>query len=479
MHMLHIDKGVWGALLAGLIMSFSPNAASAETLEAVLSSTYSGNPEMNAERAKLRALDEENPRARSGYRPQVRLDADITSRRIDTKPPLTSDERRRTGGYTVSLVQPLFRGLRTINSIRKADADIYAGREDLRSTEQQTFLKAVTAYVDVIRDRALLRLRRNNVSVLAEQRRATRDRFSVGEVTKTDVAQSNAAHSGSISDLNLAQANLKTSRAIFEQVVGHNPNGLRTPRAIVKYLPRSLKGSMKRGMDEHPTILAAAYREIAATHTIHLIRGEFLPSINVEGSYTDRIHPASGLDRQGTTTIKGTFSMPLYAAGDTSARVRQAKQVVLQRRQDLQTARRLTRADVISNWGQVSSIRAKLIADRSQVSASRTALDGVREEEKVGQRTVLDVLDAQQTLLNAQVTLTTTKRNLVVASYQLLAATGRLSAAELGLRVDRYEAKNHYEHVERKWFGTRVEEYNEEFERRALTNDRYFPESYR
>lgn len=479
MQKMHVGKNLCGAICFFLMAGTGGGAANAETLEAVLGKTYLNNPEINAERAKLRATDEEDARARSGYRPRIDFNADITSQRIDTDPNQATDGRRRTGGYTFSLVQPLFRGLRTINSIRRADADIYAGREDLRAVEQRVFLSAVTAYVDVIRDRALLRLRRNNVNVLAEQLRATRDRFGVGEVTKTDVAQAEARHSGAISELNFARANLKTSRAVFQQIIGHNPNSLRTPRSIVKFLPRSLKASLERGLNEHPSILGAAYREIAATHTVHVIRGELLPEINFESSYTDRFHQAKGIDRQGTTIVRGTFKMPLYAAGDISARVRQAKQIVLQRRQELQTAKRLVRADIIASWGRVSSIRAKLMSDRAQVAASRTALEGVREEEKVGQRTVINVLDAQQELLDAQVTLAVTRRDLIVARYQLLAATGRLSAAGLGIRVDYYDPERHYNRVERKWYGTRVEEYNDDQERRALVNDRYFPTSYK
>ena len=190
------NQKLLSALVFAGILCLTPINANAESLDSVLSSTYLGNPNINAERAKLRALDEENPRARSGYRPKVNFNADITSQRVKTRPPLPTDGKRRHGGYTVSLVQPIFRGLRTINSIRKADASIYAGREDLRSVEQNIFLDAVTAYVDVIRDRAILRLRRSNVGVIAEQRRATDDRFKVGEVTKTDVAQATARYSG-------------------------------------------------------------------------------------------------------------------------------------------------------------------------------------------------------------------------------------------------------------------------------------------
>ena len=478
MHKLHIKNGVSVAILGGLL-SLSSVTVNAETLEAVLATAYQTNPEISSERAKLRALDEENPRARSGYRPKLNFDADITSQRVHTRPPQASDGRRRHGGYNISLIQPLFRGLRTINSIAKADADIYAGREDLRFVEQNIFLDAVTSYVDVIRDRALVRLRRSNVGVISKQLKATNDRFKVGEVTKTDVAQAKARHARAVSELNLSQANLKTSRALFEQVVGHKPNRLRAPRGIIRYLPRSLNGSLKRGLDEHPSILGSTYREIAATHTIQVIRGELLPEINLEGSYGERFHPARGVRKQSTTIVKGTFKMPIYAGGEISARVRQAKQTVLRRRQELRTSRRLIKADIIASWGQVSSNRAKLIADRSQVSATTTALEGVREEEKVGQRTVLNVLDAQQELLDAKVTIAITKRDLVVARYRLLASTGRLSAVELGLRVNRYEPADHYNQVERKWFGRKVEGYNDNDGHRSLVSDRLFGKRYK
>ncbi len=476
MRNMHVYNSVSAAVIVS-VLGLVPHAASADTLESVLAKTYQGNPEINAERQKLRAIDEEETRARSGYRPKLNFNADISSKNVETEPTAPTDGSREEGGYTVSLTQPIFRGLRTLNSIRKADADIYAGREDLRTVEQRVFLNAVTAYVDVIRDRAVLRLRRNNVSVLAQQKKATLDRFQVGEVTKTDVAQAKARHSGAISELNFAQANLKASRAVFEEIIGHNPNGLKRPRGIAKYLPRSLQISVKRGMDEHPSILAATYREMSATHAVHVVRGELLPEINVEGSFQDRFYPATGVNRISTATVRGTFRMPLYAGGEITARVRQAKHVVLQRRQDLRTARRRVRADVISSWGRVVSTKAKLIADMSQVSANRTALEGVREEEKVGQRTVLNVLDAQQELLNSQVTLAITRRDLLVARYSLLAATGRLSAVELGIRAGYYDPKEHYGHVRRKRYGTGVKEYNDAEERRVMVGDRYFPAS--
>jgi outer membrane protein len=472
-------------LLAGLLATalfLPPVAARSETIDNVLVAAYQYNPELKSERARVRSVDEEKPLARAGYRPQVNVDADVTGtlNRSDFRGARADlDERDRTDGYTVNVVQPVFRGLRTLNAMRVADASVYAAREALRGTEQDVLLRAATAYVDVIRDRAIVRLRENNVNVLAEQLRATEDRFKVGEVTKTDVAQARASHSEAISMLNEAKANLKTSRAVFAQVVGYSPNGLDAPRGVVSLLPRRLDEAIQRGLEEHPSVLSAVYAEMAATHEVDLIRGELLPTVTVEGSFTKRYDPADGVSQTDTSVVRGHVTMPLYQGGGVSARIRQAKQIVIQRREELETARKSVQEAVTSAWGSLESIKAQIVADKSSVSANQTALEGVREEEKVGQRTILDVLNAQQSLLNAQVDLTTSERNLVVAGYQLLAATGRLSVHELGLQVAEYAPEEHYDNVDRKWIGTGVEEYDDTYDRRVLVNDHYFPDALR
>lgn len=471
-------------ILAGMLaiaVNVAPTPGKSENIYNVLSAAYLNNPELKSERARVRAVDEEMPRARSGFRPQVNVDGDITGQRTRYDPSGAGsfEDKRTHGGYTVSVVQPIFRGLRTINSMRAADAVIYAARESLRSVEQDVLLRAATAFVDVIRDRAILRLRENNVAVLAEQLRATEDRFNVGEVTKTDVAQAQASRSGAISALNLAKAQLKTSRAVFEQVVGYSPNGLESPPSLARLLPRNLDEAIQRGMEEHPSILAATYLEMAATHEVDIIRGERLPSVNLEGSFTQQFNPSSLYDETKTSIIRGTVSVPIYQGGEVSARVRQAKQTVIQRREELNTARTSVRELAISSWGTLESTRAQIIADKSQVSANVIALDGVREEEKVGQRTILDVLNAQQALLDSQVALTGTERNLVVAYYVLLSATGRLSVHDLGLKVEEYAPEAHYDEVKHQWLGTRVEEYDQDYERRLLVNDRYFPDRFK
>ncbi len=442
-------------VLGGMVVAtlLGGRTASAESLQQALAATYLSNPTLQAERAKLRAVDEELPRARSGFRPRIIGDADVGVQRTKTDPDAATDGTIHPKGYGVTLTQPLFRGFRTVNATRQADATILAAREDLRRVEQDVLLEAATAYMDVVRDMAIVRLRRNNVRVLAEQLAATRNRFDVGEVTRTDVAQAEARWSRARSLVNLAVANLKNSRANFERVVGHSPSRLSYPSGLERYLPRTLNEALKRGEAESPVIWAAIYREKAARHAVDVVRGEALPEVTLEASYQRRFEPSKFVDRQETGIIKGKVTIPFYLAGDVSARVRQAKETLSQRRLELAQARKSTRANIIASWGRLVSIKAQIASDRAQVKAARTALQGVREEEKVGQRTVLDVLNAEQELLDAKVALLGSRRDYVVAAFSLMAATGRLSAADLALPVVPYDPTEHYEEVKHKWVG--------------------------
>ncbi len=439
---------------------FASPPARAESLERALAAAYTNNPTLNAERARLRATDEEMARARAGYLPNVDFTADWGRRQTITENkiqfPGSNVGRVGThhpGSYTFTLTQPLFSGLRTRNAVREAQANINAGRESLRSAEQDTLLEAVTAYVDVLRDQAIVRLRESNVKVLAEQLTATKDRFEVGEVTKTDVAQGEARHAGAISELNAAQANLKSSRATYERVIGHPPSHLTNPPPVESVLPTSLPGALSIGDAENPEILEALYLEEASTYAIKQIIGETLPELNLETEYFERFEPSLTARRTEDFTVKGRLTVPLYSGGEPSARVRQARQTRGQRLREIDAARVKIRAEVVSAWSQLVSARAQIESAQAQVRANRIALNGVREEEKVGQRTILDVLDAEQELLDAQVTLVGTRRDMVVASFALYSAVGRLDAASLGLPVDYYDPAEHYKRVRRKLFG--------------------------
>ncbi|RTL65180.1 MAG: channel protein TolC [Hyphomicrobiales bacterium] len=424
--------------------------AGAETLSQALAAAYKFNPKLDAARASQRATDEEVPRAMSGYRPSVTGQA--TSAYQNTRGGLpTSNGELNPKTYSVGLVQPVFRGFRTINAVNGAEATVRAGRETLRVAEMGVLLEAVTAYGDVVRDTAIVKLRENNVAVLTRDLKSTQDRFNVGEVTRTDVAQSQARRAAAVSALDLAKANLQTSRATFERVVGHPPSGLADPRPT-KLVPKSLQEAIEVSLRESPNVVGALYREQAARFAIETIRGELLPTVQVEANYGKSFDTANGAPETEQTTVTGRLTVPFYTGGEVQARLRQAKQTHVQRIQEIEQYRTEQQALVVQAWSQMTAARAQLESDQASVDASRIALAGVREEERVGQRTLLDVLNAEQELLNNEVNLATDRRNLLVASYSLLQTIGRLNAQELAVADNVYDSEEHYHEVRRKWF---------------------------
>jgi outer membrane protein len=432
--------------------------AIAETLNQALAAAYRTNPGLDAERARLRAIDEDISQARSNFRPSLTGDLDTGYRKTNPKlkggAPSTLAGTHHPGSYGLTLNQSLFRGFRTLNAIREADANIKSGRERLRSVEQTTFLDAATTFMDVVRDQAVVRLREGNVRVLSEQLKATKDRFEVGEVTRTDVAQAEARRSGASSELSLAQSNLKTSRAVYERVIGHSPSNLIEPGPIDSLLPHTLQAAERTSEDENPNISAALFAEKASRYVTKQIIGEMLPEVSIEATIEDQIEPSVGLSRSSEKTLFGRVTVPLYSQGEPSSRARAARQTTTQRRKEIDDVRAAARAFVIAAWGRLLSSRAQIVSDLDQVRANNIALNGVKEEEKVGQRTILDVLDAEQEYLDSQVTLVTSQRDKVVATYALLAAIGRLDAIHLSLPVELYDPMAHYDRVKHKLFGT-------------------------
>jgi len=443
------------AALAVLLTCVQGMPAAAETLSEALSAAYKFNPRLDAARATQRATDEEVPRALSGYRPSITGSADTNYQNSNTKPPSTANGESNPRGYQVGLVQPLFRGFRTVAAVSAAEATVRAGREILRTTEQAVLLEAVTAYMDVVRDQAIVRLRENNVTVLTRDLRATQDRFNVGEVTRTDVAQAEARRAASVAALDLARANLKTSRATFERVVGHPPSHLVDARGS-NLVPKSVRESIEISARENPNVVSALYREQAARFAVDQIRGELLPTVQLEANYNKRFDPSSAIEEAETTTVTGRLTVPFYTGGEVQARVRQAKHTHVQRIQEIEQARTEVQAQVVAAWSQLEAAKAAVESDQTAVNANRIALAGVREEERVGQRTLLDVLNAEQELLNSEVNLATDRRNLVVASYAVLSTIGRLNAQELAVASQVYDAEAHYHDVRRKWFDINI-----------------------
>ena len=471
---------------------FCARPAAAETLVEALSNAYLINPVLNAERANLRATDESVAVAKSGLRPGISASGDaafrnqesdvvggsrsnqqgcdVTTRAIEpafctfldaslkaaaAPATLADDGVTHPRGYSVTLTQPIFEGFQNLNAIRQAKATVQAGREGLRATEQSTLLNAATAYVDVVRDQAVVRLRQTNVDVLTEQLRQTKDRFNVGEVTRTDVAQAEARRSDAITQLYAAQANLKTSRATYEQVIGHPPSNLVHPPSIVHLLPSQLEDAMTLSDGENPFILAAVYQEEASLYNVSQIEGELLPRVTLDADYTQRFGQSRTVTEQQVFTVLGRVDVPLYQGGGVAARIRQAKETNNQLKKEVEDARLRIHAEVVSNWAQLQSTASQIKSAQDALEANRIALEGVKEEEKVGQRTTLDVLNAQLEYLGSQIQLVTAKRDRVVAEYSVYSSIGRLDAQSLGLSVPFYDPFEHYNIVKNKWFGLR------------------------
>ena len=474
-------SGGAAVVIAFLVAVVLGRPASAETLEQALADAYLINPVLSAERARLRATDEQVALAKSGLRPFISTTGDYAFMNTDndvSRPPGTTGAGNALGiasaggfptgtshprGWGIQLTQPLFEGFQNLNAIRQAKSTVQAARESLRTVEQTVLLDATTAYVNVVRDTAIVRLRENDVKVLTEQLKATKDRFDVGEVTRTDVAQAEARRAEALATLAAAQANLKTSRAAYEQIIGHPPGDLVTPPSIKHLLPATLDEAMTLGDGENPIILAAVYQEEASLYAVEQIMGELLPTATLQAQYEQRfgflnspdIPGDSSLEGEFTTTVTGRVNMPLYQGGGVTARVRQAKETNNQLKKEVEDARLRVHADVIANWGILQSSGPAIASAQTAVEANKIALTGVREEEKVGQRTTLDVLDATRELLNSQIGLVTALRDRVVAEYSLYAAIGRMDAQTLGLPVPYYDPIEHYDIVKNKWFGLR------------------------
>lgn len=460
------DPARAAACLCGLWLIFAAaSPAAAQTINDALSQAYVSNPTLNAQRAATRATDEQVPQALSGYRPQIFGEADAGATTVRTRRGGSIiDTDTLTASAGLSVEQPLFDGFRTRNSVRQAESTVLASRETLLNTEQNVLFDAAEAYMNVLRDFAIFDLRRNNVELLDEELRATRERFEVGEVTRTDTALAESRLSGSRSELSVAEANLKASRAIFRQVIGSEPGRLYPGQPLDRLLPPSLQAALDIGYVEHPAARSALHAVDAAQMQVRVIQGELAPTLSAQGNVAHQWDDVTSSDpgaasgeRQTTSaSVLGVLRVPIYQGGQEYSRVREAKEVLGQRRLEAEAVRDQVRAAVVSAWGALEGARSQIIAAQTQVEAAGIALGGVREEARVGQRTTLDVLNFQQEQLNARVTLITAQRDRVVASYALLQAMGRLNIVQLGLKVASYDARVHYNQVRDKWFGLRT-----------------------
>lgn len=438
------------ALSAGAALALMAAPAAAETLQEALAAAYANNPELRAERARLRATDEAVPQALSGWRPTISVTGSIGRERARTS---AIDEQQLTPTVRqLDVTQPLYRGGRTTAETQQAESQVRAGRAFLQSVEQTVLLNAVTAYMDVLREQANVELTTNNEQVLARQLEATRDRFEVGEVTRTDVAQAEARLSRATADRVAAQGRLGVQRATYARVIGNLPGKLE-PAPPLPPLPTSLAAAIEEATTQHPDLEAAHYVEAAARYNVRAATASLLPSVSLVGRSLRSDEATLEDNSTRSDSLRAQVTIPLYQSGAVESQIRQAKEIANQRRIEIEQTRRAIVEATTQAWEDLQAARERIASTREQVRANEIALEGVRQEALVGSRTTLDVLDAEQELLDSRVALVAAERDEYVAAFRLLAAIGRLQAAQMGLPVEIYDPTVHYRQVRNKWWG--------------------------
>lgn len=459
---MHGVKLFTGAAVSVLLMALAgPTPALADTIEAALVRAYQNNPQLNAQRAQVRATDENVPQALSGYRPKVSLSASVGYQYTDTKStrgtdsiPINGTSVPRSAGLTVN--QTLFNGNQTANRTRAAESQVSGAREALRVLDQSLLLQAATTYMDYLRDSATLEVQKSNVRVLEQTLKQTRDRFNVGEVTRTDVAQSEAQLAAGKTQALTAESNLTTTRANFRRIIGNDPVNLAPGSPVDRFLPPTLPSAVELALIENPNVTAGMFGIDVNYLQVKINEGALLPTISLQAAVTQSYEQSLIQYRSFGASAVAQASMPLYQGGAEYSLIRQSKENLAQQRLNLETTRDQARATVVQAWGQLQAGKAQVQSAQAQVTASEIALNGVREEAKAGQRTTLDVLNAQQALVNARVALVTAQHDRVVASYSVLSAVGRLSVQVLGLATTTYDPSVHYQQVRDSWAGVRT-----------------------
>jgi outer membrane protein len=443
-----------------------PMPALADTIEAALVRAYQNNPQLNAQRAQVRFTDENVPQALSGYRPKVGITASAGYQYTDTnstaggsatnivRTEIHGANPPRSVGATVS--QTLFNGQQTANKTRAAEGQVSGAREALRVLEQTVLLSAATIYMDYLRDSAIVEVQKSNVRVLEQTLKQTRDRFNVGEVTRTDVAQSEAQLAAGKTQLLTAESTLVTTKSNFRRIIGNEPEALAPGSPVDRYLPGTLPTAVDLGLTENPNVTAAMFGIDVSYLQVKVNEGALLPTVSLQASVSQSYESTMTLYRSFGASAVAQLTVPVYQGGAEYSLIRQSKETLAQQRLVLEQTRDQTRANVVTAWGQLVAGKAQVQSAQSQVTASEIALNGVREEAKAGQRTTLDVLNAQQALVNARVALVTAQHDRVVASYSVLNTIGRLSPIVLNLPTTIYDPSVHYHQVRDSWVGVRT-----------------------
>ena len=436
------------------VLVMSAYGANAETMSEALASAYTTNPTLQSARASVRATDEGKAQALSGFRPSVSAAGTTSTKQLETSADRGNTIHTNPRTLTLSVNQSLFAGGQTMAAVSAAEHSISAARARLKSSEQSVLLNAATVYLDVLRDQAVLDLNIKNEQVLNRHLEATRDRFEVGEITRTDVHQAEARLAGATANRIQSEGTLEASRASYTNVIGTPAQVLEKPTMTLP-LPTALDDALNLADEENPAIIAAVYDEKAALDSVDSSKGGLLPTLDLSGSANRSFDTSSSSSDYWSNSMeaKVTLTVPLYQSGSAYSKLRQARQQAAASRLDAEQARRDVGTQVRQAWQNLEVTQARIDSIETQVRAAETALEGVQREASVGSRTVLDVLDSEQELLDARVNLVKSQRDETVAALTLLSSVGRLTAADLNLAVDLYDTDMHYRNVRNKWFG--------------------------
>jgi len=441
-------------------VGFAATAALGESLPEALAKAYQSNPQLNAERARQRATDENVPQALAGYRPQIVASLSGGLQAVRNLLPDNTVQSATLKPWTigVTVTQTLFNGFKTANSVRVAELQVRSGREALRNVGQGVLLDAVIAYSNVLANQSLVEAQRSNVAFLRETLGVTQRRLNAGDVTPTDTAQAEARLSRGQADLNAAEVNLAISQATYTQVIGNPPAQLRPPETVDRYLPRSRDDATAMAFKEHPAVLAASFDVDVASTTIRVAESSLLPTITLQGSasHASEADPTISTLRTDQASILGQMNAPLYDGGTAASQTRQAKELAAQSRLVLDQVRNQARTAAVGAWVANEGAKIAVAASESEVRAATVALEGVRKEAQGGQRTTVDVLNSQQDLILAKARLIGAQRDRVIASYALLSAIGRLDVKTLALNTPDYLPDVHYHQVRDAWHGLRT-----------------------
>lgn len=450
------------SFLTGISLAAAMTAAEAkaETLDEALTYTYVANPSIAAQRQYLRSVYEQIEQGKAGYKPTLSGQASYGYQyQRSLSRPAFAEKESKPVNMGINAVQPLFSGFGTVAAVKAARRQFEAEQAKLNDVEQSVLTQAVTAYTEVIRALAVLKLNQNNEAVLKRQLDYTRDRFRVGELTKTDVAQAEARHAGAVASRIRSEGDVKVAYSTYRKTIGKMPEKLFEPEVPAAKLPQTLEDALAVAGKNNPSIVSAERTADQAKDSVDVAKSAHYPSLNLQASYLNSRANAhgtasvynsglyqgtvqTGRAREQDSTVALVLDVPFYTGGIVSSKVTQAKSLERQARVGIVAARRAVEQVTTQAWENYQSTLAGLSSLQEQVRAAELALDGVRHEEQAGTRTVLDVLNAEQELLDARVSVISAKKNLIDASYMLISAMGLMTPDNLDLDIDRYKKKS-------------------------------------